>query len=153
MNKQSDEYNIMNFISRHYVHFGWNSITSPVNVLDMYQRIAEQFCMVFYPTYDNALDTLGHFFSTHAAITYLDSEVQGFNALRNKMQQHGIYNVLHQNCHANTQPINDHTLLITVTGQLRINGVHILHQFTETIILQRDHQNRFIITNLTFVLH
>ncbi len=133
----------------------FNPNTRSNNLVDVkvnYKRITEEFCRQYYSLYDNNFPGLSQMYKPESCFTYLDEEIQGFSNFVEKLRQFNIYKFTHQSVNVNSQPVGDRTVLIVVTGKLCVNNSTYEQKFTETIMLQRDDQNRFFIYHTIFKL-
>lgn len=123
-----------------------------VDVKANYKKITEEFCKHYYSIYDTNFYALNNMYKPESCFTYLDEEMVGFNSISNKLKQFNIYKFTHHTIDVNSQPIGDRTLLITTNGKLSINNSTYEQRFIETILLQRDDNNRFFIYHTIFKL-
>ncbi|CAH6421289.1 Nuclear transport factor 2 [uncultured virus] len=143
----------MNFVWNKQVVPNQNLVnTTAIDIRTNFKKITEEFCKIFYATYDSSFVQLGLFFNQNAFITYMDEEFIGFTNLIEKLKLYNIYKFAHHTAHVNSQPIGEKTLLITVSGTLSVNDSIYSQRFMETFFIQRDDQNHFAIYHCIFKL-
>jgi len=124
-----------------------------VDVKANYKQITENFIKFYYSLYDTDFLKMGQLYKPDACFTFLDEEMIGFNNLVDKLKQYNITKFTHHSVHVNSQPVGDRTLMLMVSGRLSVNSSpYAENKFMETILLQRDDQNKFFVHHTMFKL-
>lgn len=138
------------------MNFSWTKNTNNnISLIDVganYRMITEEFCKYYYKLFDNNFLQLNEIYQADSFFTFLDEEMIGFCNLVEKIKQYNIQKFTHQTINVNSQPIGERTLLINTCGKLSVNDSMIQYHFSETILLQRDDNNRFKIHRSMFKL-
>ena len=128
----------------------YNSRNSTINVRDNYKKITQKFCEHYYHQYDKNFPSLGYLYKPNSMFTFIDTNIIGFRNLCKKLQSNGIYKIVHHNVNVCSQPMGADAILISVNGTLTTNNNFSPSNFTETIILKKDPDNRFYIYQTIF---
>lgn len=118
-----------------------------------FRLIAEEFSKYYYTTYDNNFLELSNLCIPNTLFTYLDTELIGFNKLLEKIRYENIFRFNHKEIHINFQPVGNSGILISSHGTISLNDSIFENKFTETILINRDDNNRFYIVNSIFKLN
>jgi len=118
-----------------------------------YKNLANEFCDYYYTTYDNSLSDLSDMYKYDSIFTYLGTDLKGFLKYKNRIEKfYEITKFSHTINEIISQPLNKKTILITVTGTVRINNDTNDNKFHETITLQKDNDDNYHIHNTIFNL-
>lgn len=123
------------------------------DVQEVYDIIMNNFCKFYYDKYDNNFDELRSIYTDESLFTYLDEEIIGFSDYKNRIKSYGIYKFIHYNISPTAQPVGNKTLIISVTGNIRVNYNPTTYKFSEVIMLQREkYSNNYFVYNTIFKL-
>nr|QBK88443.1 MAG: nuclear transport factor 2 domain protein [Mimivirus LCMiAC01] len=137
-----------NWVPRHY-----HSINS-INVRKNYKAITKSFCQFYFNLYDNNFLALKKLYKPNSLFIFIDEEFVGFDAVYGKIMHNNIFKFKHHDMNVNAQPVDNNSLLITINGTVSINYDYRPHNFTETILLRKNHNNNnFFVSNTIFNLH
>ena len=115
-----------------------------------YKLVAEKFLEFYYGLYDNDFARLESVYTQNPMITFADEAFSKFSDLHRKLtSDYRICKFIHQNISFNAQPINENTILINVSGDLRVNAFD-GGKFTETIVIATNNQQNYFITHTIF---
>ena len=123
-----------------------------IDVQENYRKIAEEFCKYYYTNYDSNFMELKDIYSDNSCFTYLDEEIIGFNSLVSKLGIMNIHKFDHKSINVNAQPVGKTSLLILTTGTISVNNSIHVNKFSESILLQRNNDNKFVVYNTIFKL-
>ena len=123
-----------------------------VDCRQLYKQIGIEFCKSYYTAYDTNYQSLVYIFKPDSIFTFLEEEIVGFNNLHARVTGHyAVQKFTHDIKTIDSQPLGGKTMLITVTGLLRINDDispnNPYQPFLESFILQKDD------TSQTFYVH
>ena len=138
------------------MNFSWSNNTiqsmSLIDVKDNYRYITEEFCKQYYNLYNSDFLQLANMFHKDCYITFLGEEMVGFNHYAEKLRQLNIYKFVHKTMQVSSQPVGQRTLLINVAGRIAVNYSIEDYRYSESILLQKDSNNKFYIHNIIFKL-
>lgn len=128
--------------------------TNLINIPNNYRMITEQFCKCYINTYDNDFSKLKNIYRNNSLFTYLGEEIVGFDNYFKKIVQLGIWKFdhIHNTINVNAQPVGKRNILINITGKISANLSNIPQYFVETLMLQRDRNNKFYVQHTIFKL-
>lgn len=129
-----------------------------VDTRQIYKEIGTEFCKNYYTAYDTNYQSLIYMFKPESLFTFLGEEMIGFNNVYARVTGHyAVQKFTHDIKAVDSQPVGTKTILITVSGLVRIND-HIaptnpFQPFVETFVLQKDDATQtFYIFNNVFRL-
>jgi len=117
-----------------------------------YKQIGEELLTAYYNSYDSNITGMSHIFHSNAQFTFRGYEFFGFNNWLELLKRNNIYKFTHHIMHSIIQPLSKSELLVITNGTLSVNNTLSFDKFTETLIIKRDTQNKFCITNVVFCL-
>lgn len=125
-----------------------------LNIQTDYKKVAVNLCREYYTEYDRNFSNLKRFFRQDTKFTFMEEEMIGFNLLENKVKyNYNISSFLHNINSIDVQPVGTRTLLINITGIVRVNDQSSSSKFTETLLLQHNaNEKMWYIYNLIFRL-
>lgn len=126
-----------------------------INLIDVgshYKQIAEQFCSNYYLLYQNNPGELKNLFVDSTLVTIFNEETVGYYGYINLLRSFGVAKLRHQGMNIVSHPLDSGTVLISVRGVLCVNDFSFTQNFSEILILRRDDNNRFFISNLILSL-
>lgn len=132
------------------MRFSWNKKDS-TNVFENYREITESLTKDFFQCLDSDLYNMHNYFTDQVLITFLNSEFIGYNTLYNEMSKDNIWKLKHSNLNCCGQPLDNNSILITVTGDVQVNGSFVKNSFTTTLVLNKDNSDNFMIENWIYV--
>jgi hypothetical protein len=105
-----------------------------------YKHVGLEFSKYYYNMFSSqGLQNLSNLYDLNALITFLEEECIGFVALNQKMSNLGINKMLFNNLIGTTQPHQDDSVLLNVTGECAVStnnsGVPIWGKFNDVFIL------------------
>ena len=130
-----------------------NNNNNLIDIRGKYKDITKKFLKYYYNNYDNSFGKLNTLYKENSYFTWLKEEIVGFQNYINRLKQYNIKKFKHNNkINYSSQPVGTNSILINVTGKISINNSIFQHQFSETIVLVRDKNNKFYIPHTMFVL-
>ena len=147
-----------------------NCYNNLIDIKANYKNITKKFCEMYYPLFDNNFFALEKLYKPNSLFLFIDENLVGFNMVKRKMLNSSIHKFIHHKINVSSQPIDTNSILITTNGTIDIvcspnpkvddffNDVNFynhtyLCNFSETIILKRNSDDRFYIFNTIFTIN
>jgi hypothetical protein len=128
-----------------------------ININSCYHKIATDFYKYYYNLWDSNPLLIKDLYNNQnnqnnqTKITYMGYVFNNFNSLIYYLRSIKIYKFDHLSTCVTSQPIDDNTILINVTGTIAVNSIF-FEKYSETILLNRNIWNNYYITNSMFSL-
>ncbi len=108
------------------------------NIWNIHRRISEEFIRYYYRQWDNNFPAILNLYS-NPTITFLGHNMNNPYHIMNYFKRNGIYRFEHERVLGSSQPINNDSILINITGTIRFNNNR--HNFIETLVIKRNNNN------------
>ncbi len=154
------------------MRFSWitknknNNYHNLINIKENYKNITKKFCEMYYPLFDNDFFALNKLYKPNSLFLFINENLVGFNSVKHKMLNDNVKKFIHHEINVSSQPIGTNSILITTNGTVDIiyfndimstyldfNNHTLSCNFSETIILKRNNDNKFYIYHTIFSIN
>ncbi|KAI1312675.1 Nuclear transport factor 2 [Mortierella claussenii] len=104
----------------------------------MADEIAKQFINYYYSTFDQGRQNLAPLYRETSMLTFEGTPTVGASAIVEKLSSLPFQTVAHRVSTTDAQPADNNSLIISVTGQLLVDGESNPQFFTQTFLLKPE---------------
>lgn len=122
------------------------------NILDNYTDICSEFCEYYYSGLDKNYNKLKSLYTNDSLFTVYGKDLKGFTEFVTYLKKLGINKMYHDDMDVHSQPVDNSTILISVTGTLTSNQTFLTREFSEVILLSLVDNNNYRVIN-TIIKH
>ncbi|ORZ22725.1 nuclear transport factor 2 [Lobosporangium transversale] len=112
------------------------------------QAISKQFTDYYYGTFDSSRAGLAPLYRDNSMLTFEGVHTLGAQAIVDKLISLPFQSVVHKVSTHDSQPSDNNSIVISVTGQLLIDNEQNPQFFTQTFYLKHDGSNFYVANDI-----
>lgn len=111
--------------------------------------MAQQFCDFYYQTFDQDRSQLGNLYRQDSMLTFETSQVQGAEAVVEKLKSLPFSKIIHKISTLDAQPASPNgDILVMVTGELQFDEETLTQRYSQVFHLIPEGQSYYVLNDI-----